>query len=111
MLSHIQRLNVAKFNAVLEKGRVSHSSLFLIRILRGQSDLRVAAVTPKKVSKTAVGRNYMRRKIYESVRPMLSSMAKNTHILIFAKPAAVDVKQKDLVEDLKSLFVKGGLLR
>lgn len=111
MLARFQRLNLQKFNAVIEKGRVYHSSLFLIRVLKDQKDLRIAAVTSKKVSKTAVGRNYMRRKIYEAIRPDMSLFRPGLHIIIFAKIPATTLKQIDLINDLKQIFVKAELLR
>ncbi len=95
----------------MEKGKIIHSSLFLARVLGGQSDMRVAAVAPKKVVKTAVERNKIRRKIYEAVRKLKSEMSSKSHILIFAKPTFIKSTQLEIDTDLKTLFVKGGLLR
>ena len=94
----------------MEKGRVSHSSLFLVRILRDQTDIRISAVAPKKVSKTAVGRNKIRRKTYEAIRTFKKMIVPGLHMIIFAKPTVVKATQNEIVADLKDLFVKSKLL-
>lgn len=111
MLSRSQRLSVEQFNSVMEKGKIFHSSLFLARILSNQIDTRISTVTPKKVSKTAVGRNKIRRKMYEAVRNFKDSIPPGSYIIIFAKPTIIKSKQIDIVTDIKTLFVKAGLLR
>jgi ribonuclease P protein component len=111
MISRSQRISVEQFDSVMEKGKIIHSSLFLVRVLGGQSDMRVAAVAPKKVAKIAVERNKIRRKIYEAVRKLKLESSSNFHILIFAKPTIMKSTQLEIDNDLKTLFVKGGLLR
>jgi ribonuclease P protein component len=111
MISRSQRINLEQFNLVMEKGKIVHSSLFLARILDGKTETRIAAIAPKKVAKTAVGRNKIRRKIYEAVRKLNGEISSGSHILIFAKSNIVNATQVEVVIDLKILFVKAGLLR
>ena len=112
MLSRSQRLNLAQFDTTMEKGKIFHSSLFLARILVGQSEIRVAAVAPQKIAKTAVERSKIRRKIYEGVRSLRADILPNEHILIFAKTASVaSSSQTNIKNDLKILFVKAGIMR
>ena len=111
MLSRSYRISVGQFNTVIERGRVAHSTLFLARILKDQPDIRIAAVASKKIAKTAVVRNRIRRKIYEAVRPLKSSLPSSIHVLIFAKAGLLQVTHKEIEADLKNLFVKAGLLR
>jgi len=89
---------------VMEKGRVTHSPLFIMRALSVQVPpdspslsracgrfaghiprlatakknpvigVRIAAVAPKKVANTAVLRNGIKRHIYEAVRPLIASI-------------------------------------
>ena len=95
----------------MEKGRVFHSSLFLIRVVSGMPDTRIAAVAPQKVSKTAVVRNRIRRKTYEAVRNIKPSIIQGVHVAVFAKPSILNTKQVVIASDIKDLFVKAGLLR
>lgn len=95
----------------MEKGRVAHSSLFLMRYIGGQKDSRVAAVAPKKIIKTAVERNTIRRKIYEAAKDIKSKIKNDVHIALFAKNGIETKQIKDIENDLESLFVKAGILR
>lgn len=121
---------------VMEKGRVTHSPLFIMRTLQHKEDgvrskrpagragggskgentrldIRIAAVAPKKVAPTAVLRNSIKRHIYEAVRPLIASITTSAgqgiHIIIFAKAEAVKTDFKAIVADLKALFVKARL--
>ena len=81
-----------------------------MRAVSGMPDVRIAAVVPQKVSKVAAIRNRMRRKSYEAVRAIKTSIRPGTHAIVFAKIAALDSKHADLAADIKNLFVKAGLL-
>lgn len=111
MISRSQRISGEQFDSVMEKGKIIHSSLFLARILGGQKDTRIAAVTPKKIMKTAVARNKVRRKIYEAVKEFKLEIVSGVHILVFAKSTAIKSTQTEIVTDMRTLFVKAGLLR
>ena len=110
---------------VMEKGRVTHSPLFVMRTLqhkedgvrskekgvrskKGDStlDIRIAAVAPKKVAPTAVLRNGIKRHIYEAVRPMIDSVTPGTHAIIFAKAEVAKADFKVIKADIKNLFSK-----
>ncbi len=95
----------------MEKGRVTHSSLFLVRVLKTDAKKRVSTVVPKKVSKTAVGRNKLRRQMYEAIAPLFSSMIDGVHVIVFAKNTAIETPFVDLSAEMKTVFVKAGLLR
>jgi ribonuclease P protein component len=129
MLKRSNRLSTKQFMEVMEKGRVTHSPLFVMRTLgtqvvsikekgvrrreKGENtrlDIRIAAVAPKKVAPTAVLRNGIKRHIYEAVQPLIASITANagqgTHIIIFAKAEAVKDDFKGIVADIKNLFAK-----
>jgi len=110
MLSRSQRLSVEQFDCVMKKGRLFHSTLFTLRLLCDQNEVGIAAVAPKKMAKTAVERNRIRRKIYEAVRPMCIRIRK-CHMILLAKPGVSVAKQKDISEDIGRVFVKSGILR
>lgn len=111
MLSRSQKLSVEQLNAVMEKGRVAHSSLFLLRSLGGQQDTRIAAIAPQKIIKTAAGRTSLRRKVYAAVRSCLVDMRPGMHVALFAKAAATHATPVDISDNLKELFVKAGIVR
>lgn len=111
MLPKSKRLTTAEFDAVMEKGKTAHSPLFLVRWTSSEKQTAFSAVSGKKVVSTAAGRNYMRRKIYEALRKLGLTSVSGVHAIIFAKSPAVEADQEVLANDLKSIFVKAGLLR
>lgn len=111
MLPRSQRLSVEQLDSVMEKGRVAHSSLFLMRYTTGQESLRIAAVAPKKVIKTAVARNATRRKIYEAIKNIVGRAKNDVHVALFAKAEVTTKQTDDLENELEGLFVKAKLLR
>lgn len=84
--------------------RVSSSPHFVIRITRSARPAagKVAAVVSVKVAKTAVKRNLLRRRIYETVRSHLSFL-RGAQIVIQAKQGAPALSFKELQGELSSL--------
>lgn len=111
MLPRSQRLSTEQLDSVMEKGRVTHSSLFLVRVLGGQKDIRIAAIASKKIAKTAVARNLIRRKTYNAVKTIKSKINPGLHIALFAKSVINTKKVTEIETDVQNLFVKAGLLR
>jgi ribonuclease P protein component len=95
----------------MEKGKTTHSPLFLLKWVDSQKRSAFSAVAGKKVLNTAAARNHLRRKIYESIRALDIKPMTGVHAIIFAKNPAVTADQTALSTDLKSIFVKADLLR
>ena len=55
-------------NHVYRKGKVARSQFVNLKYIKNKGDYRVAVVVSKKVSKKAVIRNRIRRRIFEIVR-------------------------------------------
>ena len=72
---------------------------------------RIAAVVPKKVSKTAVERNKMRRRIYEAVRKAHPDLPSSIHAALFAKQPAKTAEFAALKADIRELFTKTGIIK
>jgi len=99
----------------MEKGRVYHSSLFLLRVYKTDElksvPPKISAVVPNKVLKTAVKRNYLRRKMYEAVQKIYPEIRTGMHIIVFSKNTAATISFEQLCIGMKEIFVKAGLLR
>ncbi|MFA6295639.1 MAG: ribonuclease P protein component [Candidatus Paceibacterota bacterium] len=111
MLPRSKRLSVEQFNAVIEKGRVFNSTLFLMRILRVESSMRIASVVPQKIAKKATDRNKLRRKMYEVITPLLKNVVGEFHAIVLAKSTAIKAEFTDLTTDMRAIFVKAGILK
>lgn len=90
----------------MKKGRITQSSLFLMRALVTKDGVHIAVVAPQKIANTAVLRNNIRRRMYQAVQPIIAAIPDGTHIVVFAKVEAVKANFKDMAADMKSLFVK-----
>lgn len=115
MLPRSKRLSVSLFTNVLVNGKIVHSPLFIARILKiGDSltnESRFSAVVSKKISKIAVERNKLRRRIYSAVRHLGQKVPPSFQIVLLAKPPLQKSSVKDITLDLESLFVKSGLIK
>ncbi|MFA6458872.1 MAG: ribonuclease P protein component [Candidatus Paceibacterota bacterium] len=106
MLAKSQRLTTKQFDIVMEKGRVAHSTLFLLRFVSGQVDTRISAVAPKKIAKTAVVRNRNRRRIYAAIRPLMAVIIPGIWGALFIKKDISEIELADIAKDVQELFIK-----
>ncbi|MDE1940895.1 MAG: ribonuclease P protein component [Patescibacteria group bacterium] len=113
MLPRSRRLRTSELNVVMQKGRAFHSSFFILRVLLGVPDgyFKLSAVAPQKIFKSAVARNKERRRIYEAVRPLVADAAPNAHAMLIAKKPEEEAAFDAIKADIRSLFVKAGLLK
>lgn len=114
MLPSSQRLYTKQFNEVLEKGRVVHSTLFILRTLsaKDKSQSRFGAVVSRKVGKTAVARHRLRRQMYEGIRKFYSGLRDlRLWAIVFAKAPAADAEAAAITEGVKEIFEKAGILK
>ena len=92
--------------------KVSNSQLTLKYVVNPKrSSYRVAVVVSKKVSKSAVVRNRIRRRIYEQVR-LLDGQIQNSYDLIFNVYAVdlADLPPEKLHDLIISLLVKSQVI-
>ena len=58
---------------------------------------RVAVVVSKKVNKTAVGRNRIRRRVYEAVRKNFEDVPlKRDYVVVIYAPDVIEMPEKEL---------------
>ncbi len=72
---------------------------------------RFAVVVGGKVSKNAVERNRIRRKIREGLHARLSRIASGYDVIVMARPEAARKKNPELEANLERLLKKTPLLR
>ena len=97
MLSKKNRLRKNKdFNKIFKKGKKLNEEILLLIILKNNlKEVRVGVIINKKVSKKAVVRNKIKRRIYNSIKKKLSKIEKGFDFLIIAKP---EIKEKSFFE-------------
>jgi ribonuclease P protein component len=96
----------------MEKGRVAHSPLFILRTLAVPGDTsRLAAVSPTKVTRKASDRNRLRRQMYEAMQPLVDHLKEGLHVIAVAKAQAVNADFPAIVLGMRDVFVKAGILK
>lgn len=76
MLTRSHRFNQSyQVRYVLRKGQTVKSGPFACKYVRNDRPhpAKVAVIVSKKVEKSAVGRNRMRRRVFEALRPRITS--------------------------------------
>jgi ribonuclease P protein component len=111
MLPRSKRLSVPLFANVLANGKIVHSPLFTARILKTAGYTRFSVAISKKIAKTAVERNKLRRRSYSAIGLLSSKIKDSFHVILLAKSPLIKALQKDIVTDLDSLFVKSSLIK
>jgi ribonuclease P protein component len=111
MLSRSHRLSGEQFDFVMEKGKVVHTPFFWSRFVKQDGPLKIAVTCPQKIAKTAVKRNLYRRKVYSAVRLFRDSAIQGQQVIICIKEPVLKALPKEIVEEVKLLFVKMGLMK
>jgi len=93
MFAKRYRLTQAAFKKYFASGRRQHSQYFTV-IVAPATQLHVAAVVGKKVSKSAVVRNRLRRQIYGVMKRVIQTSHTGI-VIIIAKPAYAKLSVKE----------------
>lgn len=97
----------SSLNYVYKNGVAIRSHLITIKTINNphRKMSRVAVVIGKKVLKSAVGRNRIRRRIYEYIRPRLSQL-NGVHdiVIIVTSGELLNISTSDLLDQLNQLM-------
>ncbi len=108
MLPFENRIKKRKdFERILKKGKLLHSEILTIKFL--DNDLnrtRFGFVVSKKISKKAVTRNTVKRRLREQIRLKLTKLKKGFDVIIIAKRDIVGKESKDIGRIIEELFSK-----
>lgn len=99
---------------VFKNGQAIRSRFLTVKHTRNsrRRHSRFAVVVSKKVHKSAVGRNRMRRRIYEIVRGILGDVATPSDVVIIITSAeVVGMDAKELAVHVQELFRLAGLYK
>jgi ribonuclease P protein component len=104
MLPKKSRIPRKLFTELLSGSRFVHSPFLTLRFKALTNSSSKAGVSvSKKVSKSAVIRNTVRRRIYATVAPMLKE-TKNYLFLFVAKPGVQNIKGENLSKEILKLL-------
>ncbi len=103
MLSSQNRIPRKDFGDILSSRQTSSTKNFLLRFAQNK-DKRFAVSVSKKVSKSAVARNTLRRRTYAVLRDLLPKLGNGLY-LISAKPSAKDLRGDRLKNEITELLL------
>jgi ribonuclease P protein component len=88
-------------------GKVFSNNAFTLKFLAkngSNEEFRAGVVVSKKVAKTAVKRNLLRRRVYAVIRGEKAKIPKGARIIIYAKSGATDLSFAELKHGITELF-------
>ncbi|MCA9361898.1 ribonuclease P protein component [Candidatus Kaiserbacteria bacterium] len=94
MFKKSERLSQVAFDAFFKQG-VRHHTTYLTLITTPYPTRKVAVVVGKKVAKSAVKRNLLRRRIYAVLRRQLDELKFQGVLIVLAKPTFVQLSRHE----------------
>jgi len=112
MLTRSNRLkNDRDFQRVFRSGRFVSGPFLTLKLAPNKlAASRFAFVVGVKVSKRAVQRNRLRRRMREITRKLLPSLRGNFDVVMMARPEALKLDFPKLESELRRSLTKAGLL-
>lgn len=98
---------------VYSNGTTTRGPLFAVKsvVNEKRDTYRMAVVVSRKVHKSAVARNRMRRRIYAAVRNLESGIARPHDIIITVfQPTLIDEPSDKLVHQIRHQLTEAGIL-
>jgi ribonuclease P protein component len=113
MLQRKNRLTAARdFTRIFKKGKVVHAGPLSLRMVANQGEAsRVAFVVSTKVSKRAVVRNQLKRRLREVVRLRTKDLVPGWDVVVMTKAQAADMPSDLLRRTMEELLKKARLLK
>lgn len=111
MLPKKQRITKRLFSESFSHSKTASNDYFTLKYKAfSEFPSKISVVVSKKVEKSAVGRNKLKRRIYEAVQKSSKKLEKAYVLMIFPKKTALSLDYKDLEVELLSVFKKGFLV-
>ena len=112
MLQKRSRLTKHDIEALKHARRLKSAHFLVIYGFSGDpSGPKVSFSASKKIGKTAVARNQLRRRGYSAVAPLLPRLSLTTRILVVYSVAWIESSVAEITAELDQAFQKAGLYR
>ncbi|MBU0476632.1 ribonuclease P protein component [Patescibacteria group bacterium] len=113
MLPKVNRLKKNKdFERVFKKGKGFKEGLLILKLVPNELEqARFGIVVSQKVSKKAVLRNKIKRRIGELVKSKLVQIKKGIDVILIAAPGLGLIDFQEIEKILNKLFIKAKILK
>lgn len=108
MLPKSKRLSTKAFKEIIEKGQSFHGPFLILRAINNVATSGFGVSVPKKVAKSAVLRNKMRRRVYTVIKSL--KIKKGFSGVVILKIGAPNLTFGVLKSDIEKVFVKSLIL-
>lgn len=105
MVATQNRISRSQFPAYFASGKRFHSEHFTV-VFTKATDFRVSVVVSKKVAKSAVDRNRLRRRAYGVVERFAKEQSQSGVYIILYKPGALKATRLTLQSQLVALLAQ-----
>lgn len=109
MLPRSKKINTQLFKEVFEKGKIYHFSYFFIKVLKltAEEKSKFTVVSSKKITKTAIARNLLRRRFFNIIKEIYEGLPPSLAIIFFLKKGGVEnLKFEDFKKEILKVFEK-----
>ena len=101
-----------EFKNVFKHGRTLYTPFLTIKIVKNNlTHPRFGFIVSKKISKRAVQRNKLKRRLREIVRLNLPLIKKNVDVVFFTKSSLLSLNFPALKKEVLTLLKRGGILK
>lgn len=113
MLPRENRLNQKKdFQRVFQKGKGLRENLLTFKWAPNNLKVsRFGFIVSKKISKKAIVRNQIKRRLREKVRIELPRLKKGIDGVIIVRPGVAKEKNQEISKNLNKIFLRAKLIR
>jgi ribonuclease P protein component len=105
MVEKHARISRADFPAIMQSGRRFHSTSVSAVVVFGVLP-RVSVVVSKKVAKSAVDRNRLRRRVYGVVERFMAEQPLSATVIFLLKPGALRVPRQTFASEVAGLLAQ-----
>jgi len=99
------------FQRVRQQGQSTASRLLILAWAPNSvASVRIGFVISKRISKSAVQRNYIKRLLSEAIRPALADLPQNYDIVLSGRAQVIGADLFTLRRDITTLLRRAGLL-
>lgn len=104
MLSKGRRIKTAFFSRSTPFSSLhGHSLSARVSFLKENQGAKVAVIVSKKVAKSSVERNRIRRRVYGAIQKPISDLPQGTYILLYPKKEITLASYQDIEADIRHL--------
>lgn len=117
MLPRSHTLRSGEFSQILKEGKTIRSPLFVLRIKKAtvksaktEKTSRFSVVVSKKIAKTAVERNFTRRKVYSALETFIKDIPAGYEGVISVAIPLANTPYATVLGGLRNIFSQASLI-